>query len=73
MQRLNETSHWRKRAKEARALANDLCGDDAKRKMREIADTYDWLAEKAIKREEAARAAGHNGAPLQPVWGFARH
>jgi hypothetical protein len=35
---------WRKRADEARALANIITNTEAKRSLAEIADTYEALA-----------------------------
>lgn len=45
--------HWRERAREARAIAEQVNEPDAKRMMLEIAQTYEQLAERA-----EARAAG---------------
>jgi hypothetical protein len=46
-----DAKHWRKRAEEARAHADDMQGEDARQAMLEIARAYEKLAERA----EAAR------------------
>jgi hypothetical protein len=45
-----DPEHWRRRAAEARALANTLGDPDAKKTMLGIADGYDRLAKRAAER-----------------------
>ena len=42
--------HWRERASEARAIADQVNEPEAKRMMLEIAQTYEQLAERAEAR-----------------------
>jgi hypothetical protein len=50
---LNDPAHWFDRAKEARALADQMADPEAKRRMLVVADDYMRLAKRA-----EARAAG---------------
>jgi hypothetical protein len=50
---INGPAHWRQRAQETRALANQIADGDAKLAMLRIADEYELLAKWA-----AARALG---------------
>ena len=43
--------HWRERAEEARAIADQMTDADARRTMLDIANSYDNLAERAAARE----------------------
>lgn len=47
---INDPKHWRDRAEEARAIADDITDPDSKRKMLRIADDYEELARRAEKR-----------------------
>jgi hypothetical protein len=59
---INDPQHWRNRAEEARALA-ELMGDETSRQMmRQIADDYDRLAERA---EQRARHSGQSKRALE--------
>jgi len=49
---INDPKHWRDRAEEARAVADDLTDPDSKRRMLRIADDYEELARRAEKRRE---------------------
>ncbi len=51
---INEPKHWRERAKEARAIADEMKDREAKQMMLGIARDYVLLAERA-----EARANGH--------------
>jgi len=44
---VDDPKHWRDRADEARAVAEQLADPESKRRMVEIADHYDYLALKA--------------------------
>jgi hypothetical protein len=50
---INDPAHWRERAQEARALANQISDPHAKTAMLRIGDEYERLAKRA-----AARTAG---------------
>ena len=47
---INDPKHWRDRAEEARAHADEMNDPEAKRQMQEIARGYDRLAERAGER-----------------------
>jgi len=47
---VDDPKHWRDRADEARAVAEQLADPESKRRMVEIADHYDYLALKAKDR-----------------------
>jgi hypothetical protein len=51
---INDPKHWLDRAKEARALAEQMDNPEAKRTMLKNADDYERLAQRAEER-----AAGH--------------
>ena len=51
--------HWRKRAEEARAMADQMTDPQARAAMRTVAENYDRMAEHAAWREARdTRAAG---------------
>ena len=54
---INDPKHWRDRAEEARAMAEELTDPDAKRKMLRSAADYDELARRAEKRVRAKKGA----------------
>jgi hypothetical protein len=47
---LDDPEHWRQRAQEMRALAEDTKDPESKRRMLEVADGYDGLAQRAEER-----------------------
>jgi DNA mismatch repair ATPase MutS len=47
---INDPKHWRRRAKEARALAEQIADPEAKRTMLKNADDYERLAQRAQER-----------------------
>jgi O-methyltransferase involved in polyketide biosynthesis len=47
---INDPKHWLDRAKEARALAEQIDDPEAKRIMRKNADDYERLAKRAEER-----------------------
>jgi hypothetical protein len=47
---INDPEHWLKRAKEARALAEQIDDPEAKRTMLKNADEYERLAHRAKER-----------------------
>ena len=49
---LNSANHWRKRAKETRALAEAIADSVAKSLILRTADDYDKLAERAEERAQ---------------------
>jgi hypothetical protein len=51
---INDPQHWRDRAKEARALADQINDAEAKAAMLRIAEDYERLAKRA-----EARGLGH--------------
>jgi hypothetical protein len=52
---INDPEHWRKRAKEMRALADQVSDPEAKQTMLRIAKDYDHLAERAEQRKRGER------------------
>ena len=54
---INDPKHWRERAEEARALANQMNDQEARQLMLGIAKDYERLAERAAER---AKGGGHN-------------
>ena len=53
---INDPGHWRKRAEEARTLANQMNDETAKQTMLSIAADYDRLAERAEARAKGAQS-----------------
>jgi hypothetical protein len=51
---INDPEHWRKRAEEARILANQMNDETSKQTMLKIAADYDRLAERAEGRARGA-------------------
>ena len=49
---IDNPNHWRERAEEARALAEQLNRPESKRTMLRIADAYERWAEHAQRRAE---------------------
>ena len=47
---INDPKHWRERAEEARAIADQLTDPDSKRRMLRVAKDYEELARRAEKR-----------------------
>jgi hypothetical protein len=47
---LNDSEHWRDRAKEARAMAEDMADPVSKQKMLDVAANYEHLAKRAEDR-----------------------
>jgi hypothetical protein len=47
---INDPEHWRSRAKETRAIADQMTDADSRSAMLRIADDYDRLAERAAQR-----------------------
>ena len=50
MSKINDPQYWRRRAEEARTLAEELTDPDAKRKMLKIAKDYETLARRPEQR-----------------------
>jgi hypothetical protein len=51
---INDPKHWRDRAEEARAVADEPTDPDSKRRMLRIAEDYEELARRAEKRVRGA-------------------
>ena len=47
---INDAEHWRKRADEARSLADDMKDEISKQMMLQIADDYEHRAKRAAQR-----------------------
>ncbi len=58
---INDPKHWLDRAKEARALAEQMNDPDAKRTMLGIAEDYERLAKRAEERAAGRWRQNHNG------------
>ena len=54
MSLINDPTHWRDRAKEARAIADEMKDPDAKQMMLGIARDYVRLAERAKARAKGS-------------------
>jgi len=54
---INNPVHWRKRANEARSLADDMKDEISKQMTLQIADDYEHLARRAKQRQHRARRA----------------
>ena len=50
MSKISDPEYWRRRAEEARTLANALTDPDAKSKMLKIAEDYEKLAILGVQR-----------------------
>jgi hypothetical protein len=50
---INDAEHWRKRADEARGLANDMKDEISKQMMLQVADDYEHRAKRAQQRAKA--------------------
>jgi hypothetical protein len=57
----NDPKHWLGRAKEARAIAEQLDDPEAKRTMLATADDYERLAKRAEERAAGRWPQNHNG------------
>jgi hypothetical protein len=53
---LNNARHWRDRAEEARALAEEMRDEFSRQQMLAIADGYDRLAKRAEERTKSDRS-----------------
>jgi hypothetical protein len=51
---LNDAKHWRERAREARAIADETDNPMVRRSMFRIAEEYERVAEKAAQRASDA-------------------
>jgi hypothetical protein len=61
MSKVSDPQHWRRRAEEARTLADELTDAEAKRKMLKIAEDYVTLAIRAehrLRRHSSNEGAG---------------
>ena len=54
---LDDARYWREHAEKSRMLAGQLTDPEAKRMMRDVVETYEYLARRAEARERKARAA----------------
>jgi len=54
----NDPEHWRRRAEEARTNAEIISDPDAKRRMIDVAVSYERLAEKAEERNRILQGTG---------------
>ena len=52
---VDNPEHWRQRAAEARAIADQLRDSQSKHDMEEVAKTYDRMAERAEERMKKNR------------------
>jgi hypothetical protein len=50
MSKISDPQYWRRRAEEARTLADELTDPEAKRKMLKIAEDYETLARRPERR-----------------------
>jgi hypothetical protein len=50
MSKVSDPQHWRRRAEEARTLADELTDPEAKSKMLKIAEDYEKLSIWAVQR-----------------------
>jgi hypothetical protein len=50
MSKISDPQYWRKRAEEARRLADELTDPEAKCKMLKIAEDYEKLSKRAVQR-----------------------
>jgi hypothetical protein len=55
---INDSAHWKRRAEEARRVAEQLDDPAAKATMVEIAESYERLAEMAALRELTGKSGG---------------
>ena len=54
----SDPEHWRSRAEEARAMADNLTGEDARQQMLTVARDYDLLALMMVRRQQRERERG---------------
>jgi hypothetical protein len=50
---INDPEHWRKRADEARSLANDMKDEISKQMMLQVTDDYEHSAKRAQQQAKA--------------------
>ena len=50
MSKVSDPQHWRRRAEEARTLADELTDPEAKSKMLKIVEGYEKLSIRAVQR-----------------------
>jgi hypothetical protein len=55
---LGDPKHWRNRAQETRALADQMSDPDTRRIMIGVAEDYEKLAKRAEERAAKSRASG---------------
>ena len=65
---INDPEHWRQRAEQMRALAEDVQDDQAKKTMLRIAKDYDRLAVRAEQRAKGLTpAASWSDRPIRAI------
>ena len=61
---LNDVKHWRDRATEMRALAEDMGDANATRLMLDLANDYEKLADRAAERAKVIEVNTYTPSPL---------
>ena len=67
MSYLANPRHWRDRADETRAKADEAWSEETKQRLLRIAQEYDWLADRAAERLSLDERLERRDQPAPPI------